>query len=44
MLIRRDIVAEPFENPKQDRYGIAASERVGLGVLRSKAVARGTEW
>jgi hypothetical protein len=44
MLLRRDILTEPFENPKQDRYGIAASERVGLGVLRSKAVARGTGW
>ena len=44
MLLRRDIITEPFENPKQDRYGIAASERVGLGVLRTKGVARGTGW
>jgi len=44
MPLRRDILAEPFENPKGDRYGIVASERVGLGVLRSKAVARGTGW
>jgi len=44
MLLRRDILTEPFENPKGDRYGIVASERIGLGVLRSKAVARGTGW
>jgi len=44
MLLRRDILTEPFENPREDRYGIAASERIGLGVLRSKAVARGTGW
>lgn len=44
MLLRRDILTEPFENPREDRYGIVASERIGLGVLRSKAVARGTDW
>jgi len=44
MLLRRDILTEPFENPKGDRYGIVASERIGLGILRSKAVARGTGW
>jgi len=44
MLLRRDILTEPFENPRGDRYGIVASERIGLGVLRSKAVARGTGW
>jgi len=44
MLLRRDILTEPFENPKTDRYGIVASERIGLGALRSKAVARGSGW
>jgi len=44
MLLRRDILTEPFENPREDRYGIVASDRIGLGVLRSKAVARGTSW
>jgi len=44
MLLRRDVLTEPFENPREDRYGIVASERIGLGVLRSKAVARGTGW
>ena len=44
MLLRRDVMTEPFENPRDDRYGIVASERVGLGVLRTKAVARETGW
>jgi len=44
MLSRRDLMTEPFENPRANRYGIVASERIGLGVLRSKAVARGTGW
>lgn len=44
MLLRREILTEPFENPRDDRYGVVASERIGLGVLRSKAVARGTGW
>ena len=44
MLLRRDVLAEPFENPRDDRYGVVASERIGLGVLRSKGVARGTGW
>ncbi len=44
LLLRRDILTEPFENPREDRYGIIASERIGLGTLRTKAVARGTGW
>ena len=44
LLVRRDILTEPFENPRKDRYGVVASERIGLGVLRSKGVARGTGW
>jgi hypothetical protein len=43
-LLRREILTEPFENPREDRYGLVASERVGLGVLRSKAVAKGTNF
>ena len=42
MLLRRDILTEPFENPREDRYGVVASERIGLGVLKSKAVAKMT--
>jgi len=42
LLIRRDILTEPFENPREDRYGVIASERIGLGVLRSTAIAKMT--
>jgi len=42
LLVRRDITTEPFENPGKLRSGLIVSERIGLGVLRSKAVARGT--
>jgi len=41
LLVRRDITTEPFENPGKLRSGLIVSERIGLGVLRSKAVARG---
>jgi hypothetical protein len=44
MLLRRDILTEPFENPREDSYGVVGSERIGLGILRSKGVARGTGW
>lgn len=33
MLLRRDVTAEPFEDPAADRYGIVASERIGLDLL-----------
>jgi hypothetical protein len=42
LLVRRDIITEPFENPKEDRYGIVASERIGLGITRTTAVAKMT--
>jgi len=42
LLVRRDIITEPFENPKEDRYGIVASERIGLGITRTKAVGKMT--
>jgi len=41
MLLRRDITTKPYENPGENTYGVHGSERIGLGVLRSKAVARG---
>ena len=44
MLIRRDVLVEPFEDPRADKYGAVATERIGLGVLRSKGVSRGTGW
>ena len=40
LLVRRDIITEPFENPKEDRYGIVASERIGLGITRTDAVGK----
>jgi len=39
MLVRRDLTTETYEDPKNGIYGIVASERIGLGVLRSKGVA-----
>lgn len=42
LLVRRDIITEPFENPKEDRYGIVASERIGLGITRTDAVGKMT--
>jgi hypothetical protein len=42
MLLRRDVTVEDWEDPKTGEYGIRATTRFGLGVLRSKAVARMT--
>jgi len=39
MLVRRDLATETYEDPKNGIFGIVASERIGLGVLRSKGVA-----
>jgi len=39
MLVRRDITTETYEDPKNGVFGIVASERIGLGVLRTKGVA-----
>jgi len=44
LLIRRDITTEPYEDPRQGKYGIVATERIGYGILRSDAVARGTNF
>ncbi|MDG6222191.1 MAG: hypothetical protein QCH99_02900 [Candidatus Bathyarchaeota archaeon] len=44
MLLRRDVMTEPFENPRDDCYGIVGSEREDLGILKPEAVARGTRW
>ena len=41
LLMRRDLTTKAYEEAP-DKYGVYASERIGLGVLRSKAVARGT--
>jgi hypothetical protein len=42
LLMRRDITIDPYEDPKNGVFGVVASERVGMGILRSKAVARMT--
>jgi hypothetical protein len=42
MLVRREIITEPFEDPANDLYGIVASERIGLGVLRSEGILKMT--
>jgi len=42
MLLRRDVTTKPYEDPGRNVYGVQATERIGVGVLRTKAVARGT--
>lgn len=44
LLIRRDITTEDFADPRANSYGVVASERIGYGILRSKAVAGGTNF
>ena len=44
MLIRRDITTETFEDPRAGEFGVVATERIGYGVLRSKAVSGGTNF
>lgn len=40
MLLRRDVTVEDWEDVKTGKYGVRATTRFGLGVLRSKAVAK----
>jgi HK97 family phage major capsid protein len=40
MLLRRDITVEDWEDIKNGKYGVRATTRFGVGVLRSKAIAR----
>jgi hypothetical protein len=40
LLIRRDITTKPYESPDRLMYGVNGSERIGIGILRPKAVAR----
>jgi len=42
MLVRRDITTEAYEDPKEGLYGVVATERIGIGIINSKAVARMT--
>ena len=40
MLLRRDVTVEDWSAPKADQYGIKATTRFGLGILRSNAIAK----
>jgi HK97 family phage major capsid protein len=42
MLLRRDITVEDWEDIKNGKYGVRATTRFGVGVLRSNAVAKMT--
>ena len=42
MLLRRDVTTEDWEDVKSGKYGVRATTRFGIGVLRSNAVARMT--
>ena len=42
MLVRRDITTKPYEDIIKGAYGVVASERIGLGILQSKAIAKMT--
>ena len=40
MLLRRDVTLEDWSEPQADKYGVKATTRFGLGILRSNAVAK----
>ena len=40
MLLRRDVTVEDWEEPKTGEFGVRATTRFGLGILRSNAVAK----
>jgi hypothetical protein len=42
MLLRRDGTVEDWEDIKNGKYGVRATTRFGIGILRSKAVAKMT--
>ncbi|MFB3887945.1 MAG: phage major capsid protein [Candidatus Bathyarchaeia archaeon] len=42
MLLRRDITVEDWEDIRNGKYGVRATTRFGVGVLRSKAIAKMT--
>jgi HK97 family phage major capsid protein len=42
MLLRRDVNVEDWEDIKNGKYGVRATTRFGVGVLRSKAIAKMT--
>ncbi len=42
MLLRRDITVEDWEDIKNGKYGVRATTRFGIGILRSNAIAKMT--
>jgi len=42
MLLRRDITVEDWEDIKNGKYGVRATTRFGVGILRSKAIGKMT--
>ena len=42
MLIRRDVTVEDWSDPIANQYGVKATTRFGLGILRSNAIAKMT--
>ena len=40
MLVRRDVTVEEWSDPVANRFGVRATTRFGLGVLRSNAIAK----
>lgn len=40
MILRRDLMTKPYEDPGRQMYGVYGSERFGLGILRPLAKAR----
>ena len=40
MLIRRDVTIEDWSDPAVGKYGVRATTRFGLGILRSNAIAK----
>jgi hypothetical protein len=43
MLIRRDVTVEDWSDPTANQYGVKATTRFGLGILRSNATAKKTK-
>jgi HK97 family phage major capsid protein len=42
MLLRRDVTVEDWEDIKNGKYGVRATTRFGIGVLKGKAIAKMT--
>ena len=40
MIVRRDLMTKPYEDPGRQMYGVYGAERIGIGILRPLAKAR----